>query len=422
MRNWQRISAALMTAIFGAALRADTPAEKPITAKNEVAQLHLVPNGAMKKIGYYRPNQVKLSAEKPAGIKKVADDLTAPLYGSLTIGGQNGQTYYVIVDEPDNKPPRLFVDGNGNGDLTDDKPVDWKKQNGNYFSDVAVKLGSDAHPYEVGLGVYRFDKKDPQRAALKDSLFFYRDYAVEGDAKLGDKTYHVMLIDETASGDFSGQTAGSAVQIFIDRNGNGKIDSRGETYDVRKPFNIGGTTYELADVAKDGLSFRAVKSQQSVAEISLPPDHSAGKIITAFEATRTDGKPVTFPSDYKGKVVMLDFWATWCGPCMGEVPGLVKTYEKYHEKGFDILGISLDFPQTVAKLEPVTKEQKMTWPQVCDGKGWSAAIAQTYVIQSIPAAFLVDGDTGKILASGQELRGESLEKTIEKALASKAGK
>jgi thiol-disulfide isomerase/thioredoxin len=115
---------------------------------------------------------------------------------------------------------------------------------------------------------------------------------------------------------------------------------------------------------------------------------------------------------------MLDF-ATWCGPCMGEVPGLAKAYEKFHGQGFEILGVTLDKEKAEEKIKQVTGENKMTWAQVYDGKYWKAEIAYKYGINSIPAAYLVDGDSGEIVASGNALRGETLEGTIEEALAKK---
>lgn len=137
----------------------------------------------------------------------------------------------------------------------------------------------------------------------------------------------------------------------------------------------------------------------------------AGAKFPEFEEKDLEGKPLS-PSKYKGKVLLVDFWATWCGPCVGELPNVLKAYEKYHDKGFEIIGISLD--QDEAKLKSFIKERNVTWPQYFDGKGWSNKLAQKYGIQSIPATFLLDGE-GKIIGRG--LRGSALEEQLAKSLA-----
>lgn len=132
-----------------------------------------------------------------------------------------------------------------------------------------------------------------------------------------------------------------------------------------------------------------------------------------FEEKDLAGKPLSI-ANYKGKVVLLDFWATWCGPCVGELPNVLKTYEQYHAKGFEIIGISLD--QDEDALKSFIKKKNMPWVQYFDGKGWGSKLAGKYGITSIPATFLLDGE-GKIIA--KELRGEALEEAVAKALAKK---
>jgi thiol-disulfide isomerase/thioredoxin len=399
------------------------------SAEDGTVQLTLVSKGASSKLGGPMPQRATLSSDRPSSIKKVPGDLTAAMYGTLAVTSHDKGVYNIILDEPDGKPARLYVDANGNGDLTDDAPADWTGNEGKvdengkkfvqYNGGAMVNLGTKDKPYEVHLSMYRFDKADPGRAQLKDVVLYYRDYATEGEMKVGDKTFKVMMSDNLATGDFRGKEAGktSGVQLLVDVNGNGKFDGKGESFDVRQPFNLGGTTYELKDVSKDGLAFKVAKSDKTVAEIPLDPDLSPGKPVLAFEDKTMDGKAVKFPGDYKGKVVMIDFWATWCGPCMAEVPNVVANYEKYHSKGFEILGITLDKKDAETKIKEVTTAKNMTWPQVYDGGYWEARIAVMYGIHGIPAAYLVDGDTGKIITS--DVRGPRLEKALEKALADK---
>ncbi len=393
--------------------------------------LTLLPKGASAKAGYYAPQRANLSEEKPASLKKAPDDLKGAKYAELPLGPGDAKTV-IALEEHEGKPARLFVDTNGNGDLTDDQPAEWTGKEGKandqgqkftmYNGGAMVSIGESAKPMQVHLNMYRFDPTDPGRAGTKNVILFYRDYGYEGEVKLGAKAYKALLLDESASGDFRGKTEGkdSGVKLLLDINADGKFDSRRESFDSKKPFNIGGTTYELADMTRTGDAFKVVKSKETVAEILPGPDHSVGKKITAFEAKSTDGKAIKFPGDYKGKVVLIDFWATWCGPCMKEMPNVVETYKKLHSKGFEIQGVSLDNEKTLPKMEGVMKEQGMTWSQIADGKFWQAEIAVKYDIHSIPATFLVDGDTGEIL--GANLRGEALGKAVEKALTEKKGK
>jgi peroxiredoxin len=112
-------------------------------------------------------------------------------------------------------------------------------------------------------------------------------------------------------------------------------------------------------------------------------------------------------SSLRGKVVLIDFWASWCGPCRKEIPNVKRAYAKYKNKGFEILGVSLDKDRE-AWLEAISKEG-LTWPQVSDLKFWQSEACQIYAVQSIPYTVLIDRE-GKIIATN--LRGAELDKKL----------
>ena len=129
-----------------------------------------------------------------------------------------------------------------------------------------------------------------------------------------------------------------------------------------------------------------------------------------FSQPDMNGKMISL-SSFKGKYVLVDFWASWCGPCRAESPNLVKAYSKYKEKNFEIFGVSLD--QSKDKWLKAVNDDQYTWTQVSEVKGWETAVAQEYGIEGIPFNILVDPN-GYIVA--RNLRGEALEKKLKEIL------
>jgi peroxiredoxin len=133
-----------------------------------------------------------------------------------------------------------------------------------------------------------------------------------------------------------------------------------------------------------------------------------GKMAMDFTQNDTLGNPVSL-SSFRGKYVLIDFWASWCGPCRQENPNVVKAFNAYNSKGFTVLGVSLDQPTAKDKWLKAIHDDKLTWTQVSDLKYWKNDVAVQYGIQAIPQNFLIDPQ-GKIV--GKNLRGEALNKKL----------
>lgn len=150
----------------------------------------------------------------------------------------------------------------------------------------------------------------------------------------------------------------------------------------------------------------SVAGKRLAAKVDIYKNTAVGSISPIFTQKDVNGEIVSL-QDLRGKYVLLDFWASWCGPCRKENPTVLKAYNKFHDKGLTVLAVSLDDNET--KWKKAIQDDQMPWIHVSDLKGTGNAVALQYGIYGIPANYLIDPN-GKII--GKNLRGEELEKTL----------
>ena len=201
------------------------------------------------------------------------------------------------------------------------------------------------------------------------------------------------------------------LQLDFIKNNPGNIGSAWELFHYlnEKTLVESKSIYEgFTDAVRE-----SVQGEEVGERIAILSRIEVGNYAPGFEQKSVDNQQVTLAS-YKGKYVLLEFWASWCGPCRAESPNVLNAYNTYKNKGFDVLSVSLDHEKK--NWEAAIQKDGLLWTQVSDLKGWKNEVATLYGVQAVPANFLIDPN-GKIIA--ENLRGDALNIALKKFIADK---